>query len=176
MYEKGLYPGAVLLGGKQGQAKMSDIAELERRINNALERISAGVENLGVATDAAKTEALQAELEQERSVTAQLEERVKAIKEKQETHVRDLESKLAEITERFKEQEARMFTLKQTTVQLRENVEALRDANNAGVGDPHLINKAMLAELEALRALRDAEQAEVETLLSELKPLVGEGA
>jgi len=68
-----------------------------------------------------------------------------------------------------------MFTLKQTTVQLREIIEALRDANNAGVGDPHLINKAMLAELEALRALRDSEQAEVKTLLSELKPLVGEG-
>ncbi len=40
--------------------------------------------------------------------------------------------------------------LKRINDQLRQNNQALREANEDGVGDPHLINKAMMTELEAL--------------------------
>ena len=40
--------------------------------------------------------------------------------------------------------------------------------------EPHLLNKAMLAELEALRATRLSEMAEMDEILAELKPLIGD--
>jgi len=40
------------------------------------------------------------------------------------------------------------------------------------VGDAHLINKTMLAELEALRAARAADVAEASVILASLQPLV----
>ena len=53
---------------------------------------------------------------------------------------------------------------------------ALREANEAGVGEPHLINKAMLAELEGLRATRAADAAEAAAILDRLDPLVNGAA
>jgi len=57
--------------------------------------------------------------------------------------------------------------------QLRESNNALRKANEAGVGDAHLINKAMLAELEALRATRVADMGEMESIMDAIKPMIG---
>ncbi len=160
---------------------MSDITELERRINSALDRIGTGLEALAreapaPAADPAEMEALQAALAQERAITAELEERVRAIKEKQETHVRELEEKIAGMSEQMKAQEARMVQMKEVTIQLRESLEALREAEAGRIPDAHLLNEAMQAELEAFRALREAERGEIEALLGELKPLVGEEA
>ncbi len=42
--------------------------------------------------------------------------------------------------------------------------------------EPHLLNRAMMTELEALRAARAADVAEMDEILSELKPLIGEVA
>jgi hypothetical protein len=52
----------------------------------------------------------------------------------------------------------------------------LRAANETGVGEPHLINKAMMAELEALRAVRSSDRAEVDAIIAELEPIVGGAA
>ena len=41
-----------------------------------------------------------------------------------------------------------------------------------GVGEPHLINKAMMAELEALRAARSADVAEASSIIGALTPLL----
>jgi hypothetical protein len=40
------------------------------------------------------------------------------------------------------------------------------------VSEPHLVNKAMLAELEALRATRSADAAEMDAILEELTPII----
>ena len=55
---------------------------------------------------------------------------------------------------------------------MRDNNNALREANAAGVGEPHLINKAMLAELEGLRATRATDRAEVEAILADLDAVI----
>jgi hypothetical protein len=57
---------------------------------------------------------------------------------------------------------------------LREVQRALREAHEAGLSEPHLINKSMLAELESLRAARQAEAVEIAEILEELSPLIGE--
>ncbi|SDD78624.1 hypothetical protein [Ruegeria marina] len=62
--------------------------------------------------------------------------------------------------------------LRKANDQLRSVVSDLRTANEAGVGEPHLINSAMLAELEALRAQRATDAAEVHAVLSKLGPLL----
>ena len=62
--------------------------------------------------------------------------------------------------------------LRQSNDQLRDSNAALRGANEAGVGDAHLINKAMLAEIEGLRAVRVADLAEARAVLTKLDPLL----
>lgn len=158
---------------------MSDIADLERRVTSALERIGAGLDALPMAApqfDPGEVEALKEALESERTANAQLEERVLAIKEKQDTSVAALEARVASLSAQAAQQEADLARLKQVNAQLRDSNAALRDANAEGVGDAHLINKAMLAELEGLRASRAADLGELEAIMGELKPLIEEEA
>ena len=46
------------------------------------------------------------------------------------------------------------------------------EANEEGVGEPDLINKSMLAEIESLRAARAADLAEANIILGALTPLL----
>ena len=158
---------------------MSNIAELERRITAALERIGEGVDGLGQASDAGDSEevtALNEALEAEKQANAQLEERVSAIKEKQETTIKEMEARIETLTASAVEHEKDSKRLIKVNAQLRESNDALREANESGVGDAHLINKAMQTDLEALRVTRKADLAELETIMDELKPLIGKGA
>ncbi|MGL4279425.1 MAG: hypothetical protein ACRCS0_03580 [Albidovulum sp.] len=166
---------------------MNDIAELERRITMALERIGAGIDLIGAAApagdqhvsdgeDAARMAALQDALDSERTTNAQLTERVRAIKEKQETMVGALEKKVARLTQQLDAATLDLQRLKEANQDLADANRALGAAVEEGVADPNLINHAMLSELEALRAARAAEVAEMDGILSELKPLIGEVA
>ncbi len=158
---------------------MSDIAELERRITAALERISSGVDGLGGASDGGGPDtsaALHEALEAEKLANAQLEERVSAIKEKQETTIKEMDEKIKKLTTDLSKKEVDAKKLLNVNAQLRESNDALREANESGVGDAHLINKAMQTDLEALRETRKGDLAELETIMSELKPLIGGGA
>jgi len=158
---------------------VSDITELERRITAALARIDVGVDGMAqapAAEDAGEIAALKEALEVEKAASAQLEERVAAIKEKQETLIKDLEAKISDLTSTVAQQETDAKRLLMVNAQLRESNDELRESNESGVGDAHLVNKAMQTELEALRATRKADLAELETIMSELKPLIGESA
>ena len=66
--------------------------------------------------------------------------------------------------------------LRRVNAQLRDNNLALRDANARGLPDSKLINRAMLNELESIRASRDADRAEIDAVLADLKPLLGDAA
>ena len=48
-------------------------------------------------------------------------------------------------------------------------------ANAEGLADPKLIDTAVIAELESLRATRAIEMAEIDAVLTALAPLVEEG-
>ena len=60
--------------------------------------------------------------------------------------------------------------MRKTAVTLREQLRQLREAQAAGVAEPHLINKSMLAELDALRATRLTELAELDEIAAALDP------
>ncbi len=70
--------------------------------------------------------------------------------------------------------DGQLQALRRSNAELREVAGELREAMEAELADPELIDRAMAAELGALRAERDAEVAELDAVLSELKPLVEE--
>jgi len=156
---------------------VTEITELERRITDALARIDAGVDTLGqgaAGESTGDTAALQEALEAEKAANAQLEERVAAIKDKQETLIKDLEKQISDLTATVARQEEDAKTLIALNNELREATEA-RQATS-GDKDAELVNKALQTELEALQTARKADLAELETIMTELKPLIGEGA
>lgn len=157
---------------------MSDIEDLQRRIISAMERISASAEKMG---SGASAEAL----EEEKLANAQLRERLKALSDKHADEMAGLRAELEEIgdvarmrseVEAHKAQveqlDGDIQRLRRANEQLRASNAALREANEAGVGEPHLINKAMLAELEGLRASRAADAAEAAAILAQLEPML----
>lgn len=165
---------------------MSDISILEGRITAALDRIRRGVEwmdELAAAApaspvDAASHEAagLRSRLDEERTVNAQLEERVRALKERQDGRVAQLEAEVAESRAALGRADGDMQRLRQANAELRDIGAQLREALAEGVAEPQLVDRAMLAELEALRAARAADLAEVNAVIAELQPLVKGGA
>lgn len=109
-------------------------------------------------------------LDAERMANAQLSERVRAIREKQETTLSALEKRLAQATRAFEAVQAEATRLKRANADLVETNRALVEA--AGDVPAHLVNRAMQAELEALRAARAWETAELSDIIAGLEPLV----
>lgn len=170
---------------------MSQIDELQGRITAAMERIGAGVAALesSPAETAEVDPGIVTALEEEKLANAQLEERLKSIHVKHEKEIEALKAELANSTVSQKlradlaaqsEAMARLDMdvqrLRQSNDQLRESNASLRGANEQGVGEPKLINKAMLAELEGLRAARATDAAEASAILSKLEPLLASAA
>lgn len=172
---------------------MSDLAPVERRLSDALERIARRLEKgaavqkpsrgavfgLGARSDPgpdpeqeATIASLREALDKERAANAQLSERVHQVKQRQETTIAQLERRLARLTEQLDLQSLEMLRLKKANAKLMESNSGLRDAQAEGFPDTILVNKSISAELEALQAERRAEMAEMEEILAELKPLL----
>lgn len=166
---------------------MDTIAELERRITAALMRIGQSVEKIAappppppdsgpVATLAdgvaeAEIARLNEALDDERMVSAQLNERLRTVRDKESVERLALQVEVDRLMKLLDSQGLEMQRLKKTVVALREQTRALTEAGQSGQIEPHLINKAMLTELEALRALRSAEAAELDEIIAALDPL-----
>jgi hypothetical protein len=159
---------------------MQEISELEKRITAALERIGKGVDRLAQASRSAPQAAgaaeaaLRARLEDEKALNAQLQERLRAAKEREPKG--DLQDKIDRLTQQLDVQGLELQRMRRTAATLRDQLAALRDAEAARISDPSLINKAMAAELDALRALRLSEVAEIDEILAALDPHIAEAA
>ncbi|AXT26168.1 hypothetical protein D1823_06025 [Ruegeria sp. AD91A] len=172
---------------------MSQIEELQHRIVAAMDRISAGVEAMGDASrNTGADERLQAELEDERVANAQLQERLKTLKEQHEQQVDELRADLEELRTapadsdetdalraELEEARAKITSVEAARAELAEakaaldnsaELEALKSENERmraeldGIGDP----SALKAELEQMRELL-AQAKEVEAENSRLK-------
>lgn len=163
---------------------MGQIQDLEQRIAAAFARISAGVDamaerinaapNVGPQTGVASDEDLdqQSALDEERMANAQLNERLAVLRRQAAASERALEGQVETLTRHLDAQGLDLQRLSSTVAQLREDLRRLREAAVQGVVDPSLINKAMMAELEALRATRSAEANEMNDILSALAPIL----
>ncbi|WP_299030754.1 hypothetical protein [uncultured Sulfitobacter sp.] len=150
---------------------MSDILELQRRITAAMDQVAFGLDKLGAASSGPDEDTLR-QLEEERTANAQLQERVRALRTKSEGEMASLRTKVEEGEARMAQLDIELQRVRRANAQLTDACAALREANTDGVGEPHLINKAMLAELEGLRAARAADVAEASVILASLQPLV----
>lgn len=156
---------------------MSDIDELQRRITAAMDRVAYGLDQMG-ANSGGDTAALEQALEDEKLANGQLTERVRILNQRQESELAEMKSAASEANARMSELDLEIQRVRKANEGLRASNQALREANEAGVAEPHLINKAMMAELEALRATRTADVAEANAIIDALTPLItdAEGA
>jgi chromosome segregation ATPase len=124
----------------------------------------ARTQNAGLKSDLEKATGEIAALKAELATAAgsgALEDEIEALKRAAE----DQEETLAKL-----DMEAQRLRL--ANDRLRETNEALRQANAEGVAEPKLINRAMLAEIEGLRAARAADAAEAGAVLKKLDKLL----
>lgn len=167
---------------------MSEISELEARIGAALERIGRAVAVVedradspaegGIATEemVAEIGRLNEALEHEREANQGFEARVKAIHERQEGHVAALEQEVAELRRQLSDHDHEMQRLRGVAERLRDNNAALREANAQGLGDAALIDAGLREEIEALKAARASEAAEVAAIVDELRGAMAQAA
>lgn len=152
---------------------MSDIGLLEQRITAALARIAHSLDQPVAAT---VPDAVLEELESERLLNAQLSERVRVLKDKQDSMVGALQERVNSLVEQLDSLGVEYQRLKKSAIALRENNRVLREALDQDLpdqaSDAHLVNKSMMTELDALRTMRQAESAELDELIAELRPLV----
>lgn len=169
---------------KKGR-RMGQIQELEQRITAAFLRISAGLEALSaqaaatpvvVKTVTGQTQrdddGLQEALDEERMANAQLNERLRVLRGQAAASEAALKTEVETLTRQLDAQGLDVQRLSGTVAQLREDLRRLREAAEQGIVDPSLINKAMMAELEALRATRTAEANKMTEILSALVPIL----
>lgn len=173
----------------------SAIAQHERRLAAALDRIGRVLDRADEAraaappppaarrgaapaaasgTDAAEIARLREALEVERAAVAQLNERLKVLKEREGQTRSQTGSRIETMTRQLDLQGLELMRARKLIVQLRETLRTMTEAAIAGTPEPHLINRAMLAELEALRAQRQLESAEMDEILTALAPLIEE--
>ena len=153
---------------------MSDIKDLERRISVAFDRIGQAVDGFVPAAFGTGTAELQDALRTEQATNAELTERLRVMTLRGESDAAEATEKVGRLVRALDAQGIELQRLKNTVIQLRESLRALREAQTGAVADPHLLNTAMLVELEALHATRLTEMAQMEEILAELHPLIGE--
>ncbi|MEQ5868757.1 hypothetical protein J4E08_02460 [Sagittula sp. NFXS13] len=112
-------------------------------------------------------------LEDEKLANAQLTERMRHLKDKMVSGA-PAEAPVAADANVIEALDTEVQRLRAANATLAESNTALREANAMGVGDTQLINKALAAELEAMRASRAVDAAEAEALLQTLEPLLAE--
>jgi chromosome segregation ATPase len=131
---------------------MQDIAELERRITAAMERITKGLDRLAGAEpagDAAEIARLGEALDEERMTNAQLNERIRVLRDRLGGGADATEAQMAELTSRLAAQDEELSTLR-------------RVLGEAG------------KEIAALRAARASDAAELADITAALDPLLTE--
>lgn len=158
---------------------MADLAELEQRIAAALARISAGVDKLGAAAAADTDAPSAAQAEQIAHLQAALDAE-RAARAAADAALDDLQSpgpaaadavaaaEIGRLTRQLDAQGLDNQRLRSSVAQLREELRRLRDAAEQAMADAPLVNRALQAELESLRAVRASETTEMADILAVL--------
>lgn len=166
---------------------MQDIAELERRITAALERIGRGVEGITANLAAVDTTpsamlpesdfaVLNEALDEERMLNAQLNERLRVVHQKDEAERASLTAEIATLNAQLAAQAEELAHLRASTAALNAELSDLRDVAALGVTEPEHINHALVAEIDALRQARAAEAQELADIVAALTPLIEEAS
>lgn len=155
---------------------MQDIVELERRTAAALARIGRALDALPPPApvpgsdpeEVARQEAMRAELAAERATVQRLREKLAEARDRETVLRGGQDERLAALTHQLDVQGLELQRMRKTALHLREELRRLREAQSAGLTDPALLNRALLAEVDALRATRLTEMAELDELAAAL--------
>jgi chromosome segregation ATPase len=160
---------------------MNEITDIRTRIEDALDRIGKGIAALQPvpatppeAIDPAVLAALQDQVAEEKTANAQLEERIRLLKSRQESQIAALEAQIAAQRDQLTDLDRDLQRLRESNADLRDLAGQMRVKLADNVAEPELVNRAMMAEIEALRATRAADLAEVTAVLNVLKPVIEE--
>lgn len=123
-----------------------------------------------------KIEELEARLVEERTANKDLEARVEALKTRVDEAAAARASADNDRKARLSDLDGAVQTLQAENAELRDLTGQLRDAITRQLDAPELVNRALAAELEALRNSRATEAAEVAAILAELKPMLEEAS
>jgi len=96
------------------------------------------------------------------------------LKDRQDGAISDLEGRAASHGAILAAMEAEVQRLRASNAELRDMTAQLRSAAADGATSPELINRAMIAEVDALQAQRTSEAAEMDAIVSSLRPLIEE--
>jgi septal ring factor EnvC (AmiA/AmiB activator) len=160
----------------QGTA-MSDISELESRITAALDRIAWSVEN-GLDQPAAAPAPIQAgdsDLTEELEIERATNQKLSAASAENMAQIERLEVRVSRLADKLEQTETENKRLENVIETLSQNNDALREANAAYQGDADSADAGAKAQLDHLRALRDADRGELDDIMAELAPIVKEG-
>jgi hypothetical protein len=158
---------------------MADIAELERRITAALERIGRGLDGLArpvarsgppdhAAGAVPQDDVLVAQLQAERAAVGELREALRASADREMVIQSQYEERIEKLTRQLDVQGLELQRMRKTSVTLREELRRLRETAVTGLAEPGQINRAMLTELDAMRAARLSEMAELDEIAAAL--------
>lgn len=151
---------------------MSQVDDLQARITVALDRITKGLEARGDAPDPEEIAQLRQQLDETTAIKSRLEQENAALRETVQARDAALAAAQEARGEGLRQLDADLQALRQANQQLRDTNKALREAHAAGVAEPQLINTALQAELDGLRATRAADRTEVEAVLVELAHVI----
>jgi hypothetical protein len=104
-----------------------------------------------------------------------LVQRVAILKDRQDTQVSSLTARVEAQRGQMVKLDTELQQLRASNVQLREMNTQLRETVTTGLA-PELHSDAVAAEIAALHAQRSADAAEMDAILTELKPLITESA
>ncbi|AZV78123.1 colicin transporter [Parasedimentitalea marina] len=157
-------------------------ASLEAEVAEVRAEVTALQDQIATAADGGGDETPTAELTAEvDSLKAQLEAAQGALDEAQAASGQPELAPASDNSEELERQNGMLVQLDTDLQQLRHANEslrsantALREANAAGVGDAGLINSALEAEIEGLRAAQASDQAQVNVVLAKLEPLLAQ--
>lgn len=121
-------------------------------------------------------DAHKADLAQTRAANTQLTSQVETLTAKLDAHFTEAAAREDDRRVHLEELDTRMQRLREVNADLRALNGQLRQMVADGLGEPGLLNSAMAAELDALRADRAAEASEINALLAELRPMIEEAS
>ena len=151
---------------------MSQIDALQARITAALDRITKGLEDREDAPDPEEIAQLRQQLDDANATNARLEAQVTELRDTVAAREAALATAEAARGESLVKLDTDLQALRAANQQLRDTNRALRETHATGVAEPQLINTALQAELDGLRATRAADRTEVEAVLAELARVI----
>jgi predicted nucleic acid-binding Zn-ribbon protein len=151
---------------------MSQVDELQARITAALDRITRGLEAREDGPGPEEIAQLRQQLDAATAARARLDDENAALRETVQAREAALAAAEQANGDSLRQLDTDLQALRAANERLRDTNKALREAHATGVAEPQLINSALEAELDGLRATRAADRAEVEAVLAQLARVI----